>query len=462
MKDQTTKASPDFAQAARALLEQGVDLGLLLDSLPVAVSVARNIGTRQILFVNAEFTRLFGYTRADVPTIDHWGERAYPDPQERARVRAAWAQRTAEAAQNGSVLRPFEDVITTRDGRRVRVLISATLTEDMAIASFTEVNDLETELRHAREKLAATAYDLTENIPVGTYTMVMPPGETSAGFSFVSRRFLEMVGMTREQVHSAPHRAFDCVHPEDRPAWVALNLETFAARKPFSATTRVVVGNETRWVHAESIPRTLADGTVVWEGTLIDVTEKVLTTRALESANKALRGANAELMRLAVRDPLTGIWNRRHMATQIEAAVMRGRATGRTATLMMVDVDHFKRINDRFGHQTGDFVLSELVRVMADVLRPTDILGRWGGEEFLLILPATPAPAAQALAERLRAAIAAHPFGEVGQVTVSIGLAPHAPPEDSRSWIARADDSLYCAKATGRNAVAPSGQSRRR
>lgn len=151
-----------------------------------------------------------------------------------------------------------------------------------------ELGHLIDTIRRLQQRLAQvaqerTAYELTENIPVGTYTMVLPPGAQMAHFSFLSKRFLELTGLKREDALSDPFKAFACVHPEDYDHWIELNGEAFANRQPFSGETRIVVNGEVRWVAAESIPRPLPDGTYIWEGALIDVTERINTEKRLQA-----------------------------------------------------------------------------------------------------------------------------------------------------------------------------------
>jgi diguanylate cyclase (GGDEF)-like protein/PAS domain S-box-containing protein len=152
-------------------------------------------------------------------------------------------------------------------------------------------------LRIVEQRLEKTAYELTENIPVGTYTMVQPAAGGMASFSFLSRRFLELTGLTREDASSDPMKGFACVHPDDFDAWVALNVEAFHEKKPFFGETRVVVNGDIRWITAESLPRTLPDGTTVWEGVLADVTDR---KRAEDALSESLRRFNDLVDHVAV------------------------------------------------------------------------------------------------------------------------------------------------------------------
>ena len=161
----------------------------------------------------------------------------------------------------------------------------------------------------------------------------------------------------------------------------------------------------------------------------------------------------AELKRLAVTDAVTGVWNRSHGEELLDAEMTDARATGRPLSLLMLDIDHFKSINDRYGHQAGDHVLIEITRRLQDSLPRTDAVARWGGEEFVVLLRDCRIDDAVATAEKIRARIAERPFDDAGRATVSIGAAELAAEDDLDSWLARADEALYKAKRSGRNAV---------
>lgn len=170
---------------------------------------------------------------------------------------------------------------------------------------------------------------------------------------------------------------------------------------------------------------------------------------------EALYVANQELERLATVDGLTGLNNRRRFDARLKEAFQLLRRNERGFGLLLIDVDHFKSINDRHGHPVGDEVLRRLGRLLMQSTRITDFVARYGGEEFVVLLPDAQDPdEGQAVAEKIRAAVAATPFPEVGLVTVSVGLSL-ARKEDStpEGVVARADQALYEAKAQGRNRV---------
>lgn len=180
-------------------------------------------------------------------------------------------------------------------------------------------------------------------------------------------------------------------------------------------------------------------------------------TQALNQANEELRNANQILERLAASDSLTELANRRSFFESATAEVQRAQRYGHPLSLQMLDIDHFKSINDHFGHAAGDEVLRKLASVLRDNLRHNDLAARIGGEEFVVLLPETQLEDAAQHAERLRMAIAAlrFPFDQSEhRMTVSIGVAALDTGELSPDpMLMRADRGLYRAKADGRNRV---------
>lgn len=168
--------------------------------------------------------------------------------------------------------------------------------------------------------------------------------------------------------------------------------------------------------------------------------------------------AQSELARIARIDPLTRIANRRALAEHARRMIAEATRHGREFAVLLIDADHFKRINDQFGHAGGDSVLCTLVAHLQRALRASDVLGRLGGEEFVALLPDTGAAAALETAERVRAAIAAGTISVTGQphpLTVSIGVSALRPGDTGlEDLLHRADHALYAAKRAGRNRVA--------
>ena len=173
----------------------------------------------------------------------------------------------------------------------------------------------------------------------------------------------------------------------------------------------------------------------------------------VKALHDALVEANTRLAQQALTDDLTGLANRRHGAHELERAVALAVRHGHKLALVRVDVDHFKAINDSRGHQVGDEVLAEVARRLARAVRGGDELARWGGDEFVAILPDTDREGAARAAERLRASVAETPIAGL-PVTISAGWA-HWAGDTPDDLLARADRSLYQAKDAGRDTVRP-------
>lgn len=182
----------------------------------------------------------------------------------------------------------------------------------------------------------------------------------------------------------------------------------------------------------------------------------VIEERLAGGADERLEGLRtriAELERQGATDRLTGAWNRLHLDRVLKTELGRSERLRQPVTLVLVDIDYFKRVNDTYGHASGDQVLCELVQSMNARVRPGDLVFRWGGEEFLMLLSATGYRHAHALAEELRAAVEAHRFEGVGSLTISSGVAEHQPGESVEHWFRRVDEALYESKHAGRNRV---------
>jgi diguanylate cyclase (GGDEF)-like protein len=180
--------------------------------------------------------------------------------------------------------------------------------------------------------------------------------------------------------------------------------------------------------------------------------------RAVDESAAELERILALLREQTVRDPLTSLYNRRYLEESLARELIKATRDGQPLGAIMVDVDHFKRINDTFGHATGDVVLSRVADALVKNVRGGDIVCRFGGEEFAIILPGAHLAITLARAEMLRAAVAkmnlAHDGKAIGPVTISLGVAifpDHS--NDATALLARADQALYAAKSGGRNRV---------
>ncbi len=173
----------------------------------------------------------------------------------------------------------------------------------------------------------------------------------------------------------------------------------------------------------------------------------------------ALANRERRLVEQAITDPLTGAFNRRHMDFCLAHAVARRERTGEPASVLLLDIDFFKRINDTWGHAAGDAALQGLVAIVASRGRRLDTLFRFGGEEFVLLLPGTRYDGAAGVAEELRGAVArASLLPGSATLSISIGVSELGPGQSPAAWLADADAALYRAKREGRNRVSTSGR----
>ena len=193
------------------------------------------------------------------------------------------------------------------------------------------------------------------------------------------------------------------------------------------------------WIAVSANPEPIESG-VRWNGLMLDITDQV---------NEEQR-----LRRLCDTDPLTSLPNRRKLMVQLTHLTSLSTRHGTPLSIMMIDIDHFKQLNDRWGHLQGDSVLKQLATVTQSLLRCEDMVARLGGEEFMVVLPLTSLQQCHKLADRLRQTIAEYDFGMgPGSVTLSIGVAEYRCGEPMVSLIERADRALYSAKDVGRDCV---------
>lgn len=166
-----------------------------------------------------------------------------------------------------------------------------------------------------------------------------------------------------------------------------------------------------------------------------------------------LTSANQKLIHLASTDTLTGLYNRGKIDTLVQSELNRFRRFGHPFCILLIDLDDFKNINDTYGHQAGDTTLREFARLLQSVTRETDSLGRWGGEEFLVLSPGTTLAGAKVLAQSIAGAFREKKLQDIGSVTVSIGVAQYRQGETYKDFFARVDRNLYTAKTTGKDRV---------
>jgi len=188
---------------------------------------------------------------------------------------------------------------------------------------------------------------------------------------------------------------------------------------------------------------------------LIDVDEREVVWGIIEdiSLERDLKAQNEQIKRLSITDHLTGLFNRQKMDELLSHEIHRAQRSHSPFSLIMLDLDYFKSVNDSYGHQVGDEVLIEAAQILQQSIRKTDAVGRWGGEEFLIICPDTDAQGGAQLAESIRSKIAQHRFSVAGHRTASLGVSHYHTSDSAKSLLERADSALYQAKQQGRNCV---------
>ncbi|WP_183331823.1 diguanylate cyclase [Halomonas campaniensis] len=337
----------------------------------------------------------------------------------------------------------FETQQRRKDGTIIDVELGnngATYDGDKLI--FCIVRDI-TARKATEEKLRqseALLRGIASQVPGALYQYRMAP-DGSRSFPYFSEGIVALGGLPLEAI-SGPETdpAMSRILPEDAQRVEAQTRHSAATMANVHVEFRALhADGSIHWIECRSTPQKEADGGILWTGILLDITQRKLAEERVQA--------------MAITDGLTGITNRQELGRLLEKEMARAARYASPLSLIMYDLDHFKRINDRFGHNTGDDVLKTVASLVNANLRSSDMHGRWGGEEFMVLLPQTGLDAASQVAEKLRHEIASHRFDRLGTVTASFGVVELAGRESSRSLVQRVDEALYRAKALGRNRV---------
>jgi len=259
--------------------------------------------------------------------------------------------------------------------------------------------------------------------------------DTQGAITEASDAFCKISGYTKEELIAQTHRLLR--HPDVPLSFYEAMWKTLQTG--------------TSW-HGE-IKNRRKDGSTYWVDTIImpryDDADRLIGYMAIRNDITDKK----RIEELSVTDQLTGLYNRLKLDELFALYLSLAKRHRSAFSIALLDIDKFKSINDTYGHQVGDIVLQELSSVLKSRIRKKDALGRWGGEEFLILLPQCDLAAAYALAEKLRALVESHAFSRIGSKTVSFGVATFHIGDDEKSMVARADEALYRAKAHGRNRV---------
>jgi diguanylate cyclase (GGDEF)-like protein/PAS domain S-box-containing protein len=388
----------------------------------------------RLTFSNKNALNLFGYSPEDIERgLSIWD---VMDPADHGAIRANLGRLLKEGASDVNEYRAQR-----RDGTTFPCTVhAAPVRQGEAVVGFrgilvdiTQRKRIEEATERETAKLSAMISGMDEGVVFANADGVVV--EVNDWFCrFVGRPRDQVLGLQLEDIHHGPVR--------ER---VLAQIEQFRAdptAKPL--TLQRPLGEAEVVMRVQPISR---DGR--YEGVLLNV----IDVTALVRAREALEEANRRLAQLATTDPLTGLHNRRYLHETLSGECRRAARSGAGAAVVMLDVDHFKAVNDTHGHEFGDRVLVELAALLKAEARDTDTVARYGGEEFLIVMPETDADAAYRAAERLREKVAARSVNKGDlpvHVTISLGVATGdglAPD----TLIRYADEALYAAKAAGRN-----------
>ncbi len=430
----------DLRTAERRLRESHHELSTLIAAAPTGIGIVRE---RMLQSVSPRLLELLDYHEAAL--IGRSTRMLYPTEAEYARV-----GRLKYAQINRAGVGEIETVMRRRDGTLVDVLLrSAALdAHDLAagvvftVLDITERKRIDNELHQARRLL-----DLSlAGGDIGSYTADLPGGPIT-----VDERYLAMLGHRPGELPLDRKTWMEMIHPHDR-AGVEARLAPVLAGELDAFEADYRMGHRLgHWVwimdRARVHQRDTAAGTLHMAGTHLNITRR--------------HEIEEQVAYLVEHDALTDLLNRRGITRRLERMQATAERSGRPFALAVLDLDHFKEINDGFGHPIGDRVLHGVAETLRAALRTTDVLGRWGGDELIIATPDSTEAAAMTTIERLRADVGEHLIDADGQhirVTLSAGLAVFQPDRDDlAAVIARADGALYQAKRLGRDRMEFSG-----
>ncbi|MGV8917095.1 MAG: sensor domain-containing diguanylate cyclase [Pseudomonas sp.] len=282
---------------------------------------------------------------------------------------------------------------------------------------------------------------LSAQVPGGIYQF-QQNADGSTRFNYTNKGMLQIYELPPSEIQSDPDAVFGRIHPQDLGR-IKLSIRLSSEHlTPWCEEYRVELPKQgLRWLRGEAKPERLPEGGVLWHGFVSDISD--------------LKRVEDELRALSVTDVLTGAYNRRYFQERLKSELSRVHRHGGELSVIMLDVDHFKRINDQHGHAMGDHVLQWLCQRIGQRLRTDDVFCRLGGEEFMVLCPDTTGPQAHALATDLWEVLRGEPIDGVGTVTASFGIASWRSDEGGDALLLRADSGVYAAKQAGRDRVEP-------
>ncbi|MGY2229754.1 diguanylate cyclase [Pseudomonas tolaasii] len=305
-----------------------------------------------------------------------------------------------------------------------------------------------TEQKRAYEALAVRdrlLKKLSSHVPGGIFQFTLEP-QDNWRFIYASDGIRDIYEIEPAVLQQDANKVFERIHPQDAERVRASIRLSALQLSHWREEYRVLLPHRgLRWIRGEATPEELAGGGTLWHGYVSDISD--------------LKRVEEELRALSITDALTGIHNRRYFQDRLKAEMLRLNRTSGALSLIMLDIDHFKRINDQHGHGVGDGVLQEVCKRIGQRLRRTDVFCRLGGEEFVVLCPNTDADQAYSVALELWQSLRSAPMAVAGVVTASFGVASWRLDEGIDGLLLRADSAVYVAKQAGRDRVEAERQS---
>ena len=433
-------------------------LQIALEAMPVAVSYA-SLQDQTILYMNRMFLETFGYTLADVPTIADWIA-FYPEEVDRVQAERRWYNLMANFNGREAIIEPMEISVRCKSGEIKTVLHGGVLLPiaGWALATFVDITERkQNEVRLLAAERYARGQQVLQAILLDHSQEMIVISPTDSSTRAVSPAVFHITGYTPEEYLKLTVEAL--IHPEDYPEVQTAIEQVLTGSGPRTVQFRIRRKDTSwRWVECRLRPYTdPATAEVLgYVANMLDISERRAQEGRLNADNERLQ----QLAGLAGVDELTGLANRRAFNQALAQEASRHTRAGHDLTLLLVDIDYFKSYNDYHGHLEGDTCLRELGATMSTALgRAADLIARFGGEEFIVLLPLTDRRGAEKLANLLLEAVRAmqrpHPASPYKVVTASIGVAcwPAHLAVDQHQLIDEADRALYAAKHAGRNTV---------
>lgn len=396
-----------------------------------------NVRTGETIF-NERWATMLGYTLEELEpvSIETWDRLCHPDDLKRS------YKSIREHLEGKS---PFYEClcrVRRKDGswcwirdRGMLVINPDGTPTDWVMGTHIDVSSEQESQQHLA--------DLAASVPGVLFSFEMDSPD-SLRFTYVSERSYAYFGLKRTAIEADPTVFFDRVHPPDLPEVQAALHRCYDSMLEQTCQFRVILDDSERWYRVVARPIQSSQGKMVWHGMLNNIDD--------------LKQLENELAYLSITDELTGLFNRRYLAQILTESIELYRRYKTPFSVISLDIDHFKQINDVHGHVVGDRVLIEISTLMLCRLRSTDIIGRMGGEEFLAVLPSTSEQEAIRVAENLRLSISQAKFlneeDTPFRVTTSGGvLEVTDDTADVEDLLKQSDQLLYEAKEKGRNMV---------